>query len=89
MRQVNRSNVVYMYIGIKLSLDMLYIDAQELFMRVYPRIFTSGALQGVDDASVLNNIAIYLDDLICLLRPKRKCILVMNGMFKICKMVLM
>jgi hypothetical protein len=76
MRQVNRSNVVYMYIGIKLSLDMLYIDAQELFMRVYPRIFTSGALQGVDDASVLNNIAIYLDDLICLLIPKRKCILV-------------
>jgi hypothetical protein len=76
-------------IDIKLSLDVLYIDVQELFLRIYPRIFTSGALQGIEDAHVLNNITTYLDDLICLLKPKRKCILVMNGMFKICKMVLM
>jgi hypothetical protein len=58
---------------------VLYIDIQELFKYAYSYAFMPGVLQELDDASVFNNIAVYLDNLVCLLRPKRKCILAMNG----------
>jgi hypothetical protein len=58
---------------------VLYIDVQELFAYAYPHTFTPGVLQELDDTSVFNNIAVHLDDLVCLLRPKRKCVLAMNG----------
>jgi hypothetical protein len=60
---------------------VLYIDVQEVFTHAYPYMFRPSMLQGIDNVHVFNNIAACLDDLVCLLRPKRKCILVMNGMF--------
>jgi hypothetical protein len=60
---------------------VLYIDIQELFTHIYAYIFTPGTLQGIEDVHVFNNIAVCMDDLVCLLKPKQKCILVMSGMF--------